>query len=76
MVKFVFLMALITSVLGAPAPILYYSNTRGFAMFTDLPFFGGLLLQSAVTGGILFFAVFIGGLASIAIARGVKWVLA
>lgn len=76
MVKTILIVALLVSAIGAPAPILHYSNTRGFAMFTDVPFLLGLLLQSVVAGGVMFFAVVIGGVVALAIGRALRWMLA
>jgi hypothetical protein len=74
--RIVIIVALISSVLGAQAPILHYSNTRGFALFTDPAFLGTLLVQSVISGGIIFFSVLIIGMTGIAVGRALKWVTA
>ncbi len=66
----------VVSALGAPAPILHFSNSRGFEMFTDLPFIGNLLLQSMVAGGVIFGSVFVAGMVAMGIGRGLRWMLA
>ncbi len=75
-IRMIVITGFVVSALGAPAPILHFSNSRGFEMFTDLPFIGSLLLQTMVAGGVIFGSVLVAGIVAMGIGRGLRWMLA